>query len=214
MDYEENMKKFLIILFSIVFTKFCPAQNDLQKCAEVKNKEIESIINSGKATDSAALKKFVQLDNEWKECVVGKTMPEFSIQTISGASINTEKLKGKIVIANFWFTTCPPCIAEIPAFNKLADEYKNENIEFLAFALNDKKKLKKFLKKTLFNFKIIPNSGPLEELFGVLEHPVTFIMDQKGKVKMAWAGGSIGENAKEEVYIKTKPIIDELLKTE
>jgi peroxiredoxin len=197
-----------------MFAKVCLTQNDLQKCAEVKNKELEIIINNGKGTDSTALKKFIQLDSEWKECVVGKTIPEFSVQTITGNSINVEKLKGKIVVANFWFTTCPPCIAEIPAFNKLADEYKNESIEFLAFALNDKKKLKKFLKKTPFNFEIIPDSGPLEELFGVLEHPVTFIIDQKSKVKMAWAGGSVDENAKTEVYLKTKPIIDDLLKTE
>lgn len=208
------MKKLLIILCLIMFAKVCLAQNDLQKCAEVKNKELEIIINSGKGTDSTALKKFIQLDSEWKECVVGKTIPEFSVQTITGNSINVEKLKGKIVVANFWFTTCPPCIAEIPAFNKLADEYKNESIKFLAFALNDKKKLKKFLKKTPFNFEIIPDSSPLEELFGVLEHPVTFIIDQKGKVKMALAGGSVDENAKTEVYLKAKPIIDDLLKTE
>lgn len=208
------MNKLLVILCIIMLAKCCIAQNDLQKCSEVKNKEIESIINSGKGTDSAALKKFIELDNEWKKCVVGKAMPEFSVRAISGTSINTQKLKGKIVIANFWFTTCPPCIAEIPAFNKLADDYKKENIEFLAFALNDRKKLKKFLKKTPFNFKIIPDSGHLEELFGVLEHPVTFIIDQKGKVKMAWAGGSIGENAKVEVYIKAKPVIDDLLKIE
>jgi len=214
MDYEENVKKLLIILYSIVFAKFCFAQNDLQKCSEEKNKELEQLLNSGKGSDTSVLKKFSQLDSDWKKCVAGKSIPEFSVRTITGTSVSAEKLLGKIIVINFWFTTCPPCIAEIPALNKLAEEYKNANIEFIAFALDDKMKLKRFLKNTAFNFKIIPNSGLVEELFGVIEHPATFIIDQKGKIRMAWTGGSIDENAKTEVYLKAKPVIDELLKTE
>jgi peroxiredoxin len=123
-------------------------------------------------------------------------------------------LKGRIIVANFWFTTCPPCIAEIPSFNRLVDEYKNENIDFLGFAVNDKKTLNKFLKKSPFNFKIIPDAGTIDDLFGVIEHPVTFIIDREGKVREAWAGGNVGEKAKDEAYLKIKPVIEELLAAE
>src|SRR6186713_1068544 len=47
------------------------------------------------------------------ESFVGCNFPDFKAKTISGDSISLNKLKGKIVVVNFWFDGCPPCIAEM-----------------------------------------------------------------------------------------------------
>lgn len=45
-----------------------------------------------------------------------------------------KELSGKIVVMNFWYSKCLPCIKEIPELNKIVAEYKdNKNIVFLGF---------------------------------------------------------------------------------
>ena len=57
---------------------------------------------------------------------VGDRFADVSLATIDGKSINTADLRGKIVILNIWATWCPPCKAELPDFNRIATEYKDD----------------------------------------------------------------------------------------
>lgn len=199
---------FIGYLFSGIL---CAAQNDLQRCAEEKNKAIIKIVEDKNWNDSASTRKLQALNEEWKNCVLGKQVPDFEMQTLDGKKISAAKLKGNVVVINFWFTTCPPCVAEMPAFNKLVAEYKNKKVTFLGMTFNDKKTVNDFLKKKPFAVKIIPNAEKMEDLFGILEHPVTLIIDKENKIRLAIAGSTIGDKAVDEAYAKIKPVIDELI---
>lgn len=48
------------------------------------------------------------------------------------------QLKGKVVYIDYWASGCAPCRREMPSSNKLREEYKTKDVEFLYFALNDK----------------------------------------------------------------------------
>ncbi len=41
-----------------------------------------------------------------------EVFPKFSFAGANGVARSTESLAGKVVVLNFWFTTCPPCIEE------------------------------------------------------------------------------------------------------
>ena len=42
--------------------------------------------------------------------LIGKKVPEFKFTDLNGNEISTENTKGKVVVLNFWFTGCKPCI--------------------------------------------------------------------------------------------------------
>ncbi|MCY7311414.1 MAG: TlpA family protein disulfide reductase, partial [Chitinophagaceae bacterium] len=44
----------------------------------------------------------------------GKKFDSFSATDMNGKLVDTKQLKGKVLVVNFWFTTCPPCKAERP----------------------------------------------------------------------------------------------------
>ena len=84
------------------------------------------------------MQSYYQSYERLANCIKGKEMPLLSLKTISGEKIETKDLKGKVIVINLWFTTCHPCIAELPALNKLVKEYKDKNVVFLGLSTDTK----------------------------------------------------------------------------
>ena len=84
---------------------------------------------------------------------------------------------------------------EIPDLNELYSSYRKEDVVFIALATNEKKQLKSFLKKTKFNYRIIPDSQATAALYNIKGFPTSLIIDQQGIIQYVSLG--IGPNNKE-----------------
>ena len=73
------------------------------------------------------------------DCITGAQVPEFEARSIDGRKINSELLKGKVTILNFWFIACPPCVAEIPGFNAIVEKFGTDQINYIAIGRDNKK---------------------------------------------------------------------------
>jgi len=152
---------------------------------------------------------------EWHDCVLGKQIPDFSVTTISGEKIETQKLRGKVLVIDFWMIDCYPCIAELPYLNQMVEEYKNKNVVFLAITFETLTRLNSdFFPKYKFDFSIVSDAKSVIDSFGGSGYPKTFIFDKTGKIKEVWPGGFTNEKNKNDMYLNAKPIIDKLLKAE
>ena len=113
---------------------------------------------------------------------VGTLSPNFRAVDLNGNSYSSEELKGSIIVLNFWFIRCPPCIREIPELNNLVQTYRNEKVVFLAFARDSKNKLSDFLETTPFDYNIVPRSGRMTKRFNTHGFPTNIIIDQQGEI--------------------------------
>ena len=68
-----------------------------------------------------------------------KPSPDFSLNTPEGKKISLKDLRGKIVLLNFWASWCVPCREEMPAMEKLYQDYKGKSFVILAVAVKDRK---------------------------------------------------------------------------
>lgn len=198
------MKRIIIISVIILWHKFSLGQSDFSKCYDTLYKHLTTdIVANGNP--------FADFEN----CIKGKQMPYFSAETISGEKIETQKFKGKVLVINLWFITCHPCIAELPALNRLVKEYKDKDVVFLSLCTDTKERLDlDFLPNYKFDFIIVPDARSIVQKIGQTGYPTTYIIDKKGNVQAVWNGGPIDEKAETAAYLKSKPIIDELLKVE
>ena len=157
--------------------------------------------------------KLIQTYNDWEECVKGQKAPLGPFKTINGESYDAASLAGKIVIVNFWFMSCAPCRAEMPALNKLVEEYKGKNVLFIGFSTDKADRLKPaFFEQNRFDFKVVAEAQSLASSFQVTGYPTTYVIDQGGVIRQAWIGvdsltGELGP------YYKAKAAIDNLLVT-
>jgi peroxiredoxin len=144
--------------------------------------------------------------------LVGCKAPDFWAKTISGETISLSSFRGRTVVLNFWFIGCAPCIAEMPALNALADEYKDDEVIFIAFAREDEVSLRKFLTKTEFKYKIVSEFYNVVDEYCLLGGwPTNMVIDKHGIVRKIFFGGYTDERAKTHAYTEMKPIIDESL---
>lgn len=62
----------------------------------------------------------------------GKPAPLFSTKTLEGKPFRLRDLHGKVVLLDFWMVGCPPCVIEIPEFEKLHRKYRAQGLRIIA----------------------------------------------------------------------------------
>ncbi len=132
------------------------------------------------------------------EALKGQQAPDFDFLNLAGQQVKLSELKGKIVIINFFFTACPPCVREIPFLNSLVEKYGNENIRFISISRwEDAEQLKPFLEKNLIKFEIIPSifkNGEsqmklfAENIYHVALYPSLLIINKDGVITHTQVG--------------------------
>ena len=113
----------------------------------------------------------------------GTVAPPFEAPVLDGTAVNTEALKGKVVVLNFWFIGCPGCISEMPKLNELAAKYSsNADIEFIAIAPNTDQELRAFLARERFDYKMVGQAKSIINLFAFKGFPRNIVIGRDGKI--------------------------------
>jgi thiol-disulfide isomerase/thioredoxin len=129
-----------------------------------------------------ALKEKFDRDEKNRKKLKGATVDNFTMVDMQGNSYTAEQLRGKVVIIDFWFTTCAPCIQEMPELNKIKEDFGTDEVAYFAVTYDEKAKVEKFLGRVKYDYTIIPDSRHLTEKFGITFYPTTLIVDKEGKV--------------------------------
>lgn len=106
--------------------------------------------------------------------------PDFSLKSLTGETMTLSKLKGKIVVLNFWFTSCAPCREEMPALNKIKNEFENKGVIFIGLPLDDALRVSKFLTAIPFNYTQLPGAGKVHAAYKVTTCPASVVIDKNG----------------------------------
>ena len=102
---------------------------------------------------------------------------------------NFQLSAGEVAIVNIWATWCPPCIAEMPSFQKLYDEY-GERVNFYFVSTEEKEKLENFAKKHEYDFPIYRPISTPPELLQSRTLPTTFVLSRKGEIVVERTGAA------------------------
>jgi peroxiredoxin len=172
------------------------AENSLREIYRIRNESMEGFEDYL----SQALEKQKAAATEEK-----KLAPDFDVKDLEGKILKLSALKGKVVVLNFWFVGCAPCRVEMPGLNMLTEEFKDEDVVFIAFALDNAEALKEFLKVKKFTYQIIAGASKVAVLYGVKVYPTHILINKKGEMEFTLIGGS------EDRHEQLRPLIKNLL---
>lgn len=110
--------------------------------------------------------------------------------------------KSSPMVLNFWFPSCPPCIAEMPEINNIYKEYKNkiDVVGIQLVGLDSVDDGKKFVKDTDISYAVGPDpDGSISVAYEVSGFPTTFFINEKGNVIKIWQGAINGDQLRENI---------------
>jgi thiol-disulfide isomerase/thioredoxin len=124
---------------------------------------------------------------------IGDTLPAFEMADMNGTIISQNDLKGKVVVINFWFSLCKPCLYEMPAINELAASYKGRNdILFLAPNWEKREPIEKFMTIQKMEYRVFPEAIPMIDALKIRAYPTSLVVGKDGKITASYAGGMVG----------------------
>ena len=129
---------------------------------------------------------------------------DWQLVDLQANDVDFKLLKGKVIVVNFWATWCPPCIAEMPSFQKLYDDYQNK-VEFLFVANDDESKVKKFIDDKNYTFQVYFQMTKSPEELQSNSLPTTFIISKKGEIVVNKTGAADWNSG------KVRKLLDELI---
>ncbi len=115
---------------------------------------------------------------------------------LDGNPYPISKLKGRLVLLNFWLTTCQPCLEELPSLLELASRYGNKGMVLLMVSTDkNAKTIRAFLEKVP-SLKNLPVAavilrdprGKIAKQLGTTKYPETYLIQPDGR----WGGRVVG----------------------
>jgi thiol-disulfide isomerase/thioredoxin len=103
-------------------------------------------------------------------------------------SVDLSKLRGKVVVLNFWASWCPPCLEELPTLIEL--QHRMPQIDVIAVSTDeDQAAYRKFLKEHQVDLKTVRDgSQRVSSLYGTFRYPETYVIDRKGILRRKFIG--------------------------
>lgn len=131
--------------------------------------------------------------------MVGKPAPPMSLETVDGAAVSLESLKGKGVILNFWATWCPPCKVEMPELEKTHRDGADDGIVVVGVNYQQEADtVRKYIQEASLSLPVVLDSnGEVSRKYHVTALPTTFFIDREGVVAGFFVGPLTAETLDE-----------------
>ncbi len=148
-----------------------------------------------------------------------ENVPNFSVQSLGGQTLNPAQWRGKVVILNFWATWCGPCRYEIPELMALEKQYPN-SLQVVGLSVDEAPPatVEQFAQRMGINYPVAIAGDALQNKFGgILALPTSFVLNRQGQVVEKHVGlvpsdyyaAEIGYLAGKPENVEVKTFVDE-----
>ena len=124
-----------------------------------------------------------------------KKAPDFTATLLTGEEFTLSENLGKPVLVNFWATWCGPCVGEMPAFEKLKEEYGDELVIVAVNCGEKAETVKEFVDENgyTFAFAIDEKAEISTNIYPTMSIPYTVLIDANGNLAEEFVGAVSAE---------------------
>lgn len=124
------------------------------------------------------------------QALVRRPAPAFVLQDLRGQPLSLVRLRGKVVLLNFWASWCGPCLTEMPEFMQWQRQFAAQGLQVVGISMDDDSAAaRKMADKLKVDYPIAMGDVRLGQRYGgVLGLPLSFLVDRKGEVRAVYQG--------------------------
>jgi peroxiredoxin len=125
-------------------------------------------------------------------CGTQEQAPSSRFVLLDGNTVDTASFKGKVVLVNFWATTCVTCVKEMPSIVATHNKYKDRGFDTVAVAMSydPPQWVSNFAQSRQLPFKVaLDNTGEIAKAWGDVKlTPTTYLLDKQGRIVKRFVG--------------------------
>lgn len=118
--------------------------------------------------------------------------PDARYVLLDGSTVDTQAMKGRVTLVNFWATSCVTCVAEMPRIVATHDKYSGQGYDTLAVAMqyDPPSYVVNFAETRKLPFRVaIDNTGSVAKAWGDIQlTPTTFVVNKRGEIVKRYVG--------------------------
>ncbi len=112
--------------------------------------------------------------------------PQLTLATLDGKPLSLDSLRGKVVLVNFWATSCPGCVREMPQLVATHEKFRARGLVVVAVAMNydPPEYVRNFTRQHQLPFVVaLDGNGEAAKGFNQVKlTPTTFLIDRNGHI--------------------------------
>ena len=115
----------------------------------------------------------------------GNTAPEFTTTTVDGETVSLSDYRGQVVLLNFWYTTCGPCLREMPEFEDAYQELHDKGFTVLAVNREERAdNINAFADEVggLSFPLLLDEDGDIQWEYNISSYPTSYLLDENGVI--------------------------------
>lgn len=140
----------------------------------------------------------------------GFSAPDFSLDLLGGGEITLSELRGQAVMINLWASWCPPCREEMPAIQRVYEDYQDQGLVVLAVNTTNQDSeaaAAAFVAEFGLTFPVpLDRSGAVSSRYQLRGLPSTYFVDREGVIRSVVVGGPMSESL---IRTKVQDILQE-----
>lgn len=113
----------------------------------------------------------------------------FDVESMTGERLSSKALRGKVVVVNFWYASCPPCRAEAKYLTTVERKYSTDQVQFIGVNVRDEQGTAKAFERTFgVDYPTVLDAGTGSMQLAMSGQvapnavPATIVLDEKGRV--------------------------------
>jgi peroxiredoxin len=121
-----------------------------------------------------------------------KTAPDVTFTGINGEQVSLQSLRGKVVMVNFWATSCTTCVKEMPEMVQTYNKFKDKGLDFVAVAMSydPPNYVLNYAQTRSLPFRVaLDTKGDVAKSFDDVKlTPTTYVIDKNGNIIKRYVG--------------------------
>lgn len=125
--------------------------------------------------------------------------PEWNLVNLDDDTMRLSDFRGQLVLIDFFYMWCYPCMAALPALQELHEEYRDKGVKVVGINPFDTKEdgIMEFLEKRDVNYTVLLGAKEVAKMYRVSGYPTMYLLDRQGKIIKTQVG--YGEGVEEEI---------------
>ncbi|MBK9256721.1 MAG: TlpA family protein disulfide reductase [Saprospiraceae bacterium] len=156
---------------------------------EINNLKDESVISLSSIPEYYKIKDYEPYERP-ELLKIDSLAPDWELYSLTDELISLKSLQGQVVLIDFFYKSCYPCMLALPGLQALHEKYKDKGLKVIGIDPYDKKEegIGAFLSKRGVTYDILLGGTDVAKDYRVSGYPTMYLVDRTGKIIFVQAG--------------------------